>query len=112
MKKFNIHISLIVLVAYLLLQAANVYHYHVVNFYSSYQQNLENPTSKRSCNLLTHDNCIVNSIYKNIHSVDFIQFSFKNLQLNESEYIFIDVNCSLRSIHLTSIKLRSPPNYS
>lgn len=102
-------VSILILVAYLGVFAANVYHFHNVNFVFG---NSEFFNQYSSSNITQHDfsNCLVQSTFRSIH----ISFIKPNKVVIVIEKIFglepQELISPQKNYLLSSLKLRAPPS--
>lgn len=111
MKKINRHITaFLILVAYLGIFTANVYHFHNYNFLVKSHPDIA-IEGKNSSFQHSLDDCLVNSIFNSIHTA---YFNFTKLDFNQlqAESYFYPLNSDKKqSFHLVAKKLRAPPMF-
>lgn len=101
-------VSLLVLVAYLGIFFANVYHYHTVNL------NLDSPTEFRTetkYKSSTHnvDNCPVNSTFNQIHTSFINYLSFDPSDFYSNKNFLFESSLKITNTSLINFQLRAPP---
>lgn len=111
MKSLSRHIIVaLILISYLGVFSANVYHFHNYNFLinSLPEFGLERKNSNFQHSL---EDCLVNSIFNSIHTA---YFNFAKLDFNHlhSENYFFPLDSEKKqSFHLITKKLRAPPDF-
>ncbi|MGB9663349.1 MAG: hypothetical protein ACPL25_00305 [Ignavibacteria bacterium] len=101
-------ISVLILIAYLSLFAANVYHYHNLNFPSNkFSFFVSNKTIKIASHSL--ENCIVQSTFNSVHHTLFKNFNFDNSIDEINNLPILDFSPNKKSFLIDSKKLRAPP---
>lgn len=109
MRNLSRHIiTLLILISYLGVFSANVYHFHNYNFVFKTQPDL---ATERKNSHFQHslDDCLVSSIFNSIHTV---YFNFTKLDFNQlrAENFYPSFNSDKKqSYHLVTKKLRAPP---
>lgn len=111
MTKLNKHfIIYLILISYLGVFFANVYHYH--NYFFSLNRQ-ERISEERKIGSSQHsiENCFITSTFNSIHNIYF-NFICLNLNyFNASDFIINHSVDRLKSLYFLSQKLRAPPSY-
>lgn len=98
----------LILIAYLSLFAANIYHYHNVNFSLNKTGFLN---SAKTTKIFSHtlENCIVQSTFNSVHTIVINSLKF-DTSINEINYLSISKLSREKNSFLLDIqKLRAPP---
>jgi|GEM_PF-5032818 hypothetical protein len=101
-------ISILVLLAYLGVFSANVYHFHNINFVFT-KSGVFNTSTTLKFSLHNFENCIVQSTFNSVHSVLIKSSKVAIIIEGISNLAIQDLTLPAKNYLISSLKFRAPP---